>query len=68
MLTLSYAKSIVPYLADVNVTYSNATGLFSAEVVSVSRESFNIAYTMAVVTNWMFRVTEVRISNNNGNS
>lgn len=54
---------LAPYLTEVNVTYSNSTGLFAGEVVSITGGLLRIPYELNEVNNWLFRVTEVLTGN-----
>lgn len=48
---------------NVNVSYSNATGLFSTEIDSVPAESLAMGWAISEVNNWLFRVMTVTTGN-----
>jgi hypothetical protein len=50
---------INPYVTNVNVTYSNTTGLFNATVLGRSDKTLQWSRDLAQVNNWLFRVFTV---------
>ena len=52
-----------PYITNVNVTYNNATGKFTGEVIENTSEFLRISGPLNDVNNWMFRVTEYLTGN-----
>ena len=63
MLILPDSQSIAPYITNVNVTYHNATGQFTAEVINIPRSYLRIPYHLSEVTLWLFRVAQVMTGN-----
>jgi hypothetical protein len=50
---------INPYVTNVNITYSNTTGLFNATVLDRSDKTLQWSRDLAQVNNWLFRVFTV---------